>query len=136
VINLSPNKEQVFKEAYRTLKPGGRMMISDIVLLEELPEFVKKSMDAYVGCVAGASLKDEYLQKMKDAGFEEIEVVSETNYGVIAGDADQITDEMIKEAEDCGATIIKGSSGEISEEELMKVKSSIVSINVKAVKPK
>ena len=136
VINLSPNKEQVFKEAYRALKPGGRMMISDIVLLEELPEFVRKSMDAYVGCVAGANLKEEYLKKMKEAGFEEIEVVSETNYGIIAGESEQITEEMIKEAEDCGATIIKGTSDEITEEELEKVKKSIVSINVKARKPK
>ncbi len=54
VINLSPDKEQVFREAYRALKPGGRMMVSDIVQLKPLPEAVSQSLDAYVGCVAGA----------------------------------------------------------------------------------
>ncbi|MCG3217794.1 MAG: arsenite methyltransferase [Candidatus Heimdallarchaeota archaeon] len=134
VINLSPDKDQVFKEAYRALKPGGRMMISDIVLLEELPEFVQNSMDAYVGCVAGANLKEEYLKKMEEAGFEEIEVVSETSFGIIAGE-NELSEEMIKEAEDCGATVIKATMDEMSEEEIERVKNSIVSINVKAVKP-
>ncbi len=78
VINLSPDKDQVFREAFRVLKPGGRMMISDIVLLAELPEPIRESIDAYVGCLAGALLKDDYLGKIKAAGFENIEVVDET----------------------------------------------------------
>ncbi|NWF92851.1 MAG: arsenite methyltransferase, partial [Syntrophaceae bacterium] len=59
VINLSPDKGKVFKEAFRVLKPGGRLTISDIVLLKELPTFIRESIDAYVGCVSGALIKHE-----------------------------------------------------------------------------
>lgn len=74
VINLAPDKGKVFNESFRVLKPGGRMMISDIVLLEELPEDIKKSVEAYTGCLAGAILKDKYLGLIKEAGFQDIEV--------------------------------------------------------------
>src|SRR4030043_1359357 len=60
VINLSPDKQRVFNEAYRVLKPKGRLMISDMVLLKDLPDKVKSSVLAYVGCVAGADLKEDY----------------------------------------------------------------------------
>lgn len=70
VINLAPNKKRVFEEAFRVLKPGGRLMISDIVLLKKLPETIKKSRRAYVGCVSGATMKNEYLALLKDAGFQ------------------------------------------------------------------
>jgi len=82
VINLSPDKGRVFKEAYRALRPGGRVMVSDIVLLKELPESIRGSVQAYVGCVAGASRKEEYLATMAAAGFQEVEVVSEKSFGV------------------------------------------------------
>ncbi len=82
VINLSPDKGRVFKEAYRALKPGGRVMVSDIVLLKELPESVKNSVEAYVGCVAGASRKEDYLATVAAAGFQEVEVVSEKSFGM------------------------------------------------------
>lgn len=72
VINLSPAKERVFKEAYRVLKPSGRFMISDIVLLKELPDFIKESTEAYVGCISGAMLKDDYLKAIEKAGFTNI----------------------------------------------------------------
>ncbi len=81
VINLSPDKPQVFKEAYRTLKPGGRVMVSDIVLLKELPEHIKSSVEAYAGCVAGASRKEDYLAAIATAGFNDVEVVSEVQMG-------------------------------------------------------
>ncbi len=77
VINLSPDKKRVFAEAYRALKPGGRVMVSDIVLLKPLPSAVRESMEAYVGCVAGAMPKDEYLGAMKSAGFQGISIVDE-----------------------------------------------------------
>lgn len=79
VINLSPNKEQVFQEAFRVLKPNGRILISDIVTEGELPEAVKKSIRAWASCVAGAQEKNQYLATIKNAGFEEVNVVSESN---------------------------------------------------------
>ena len=82
VINLSTDKGRVFKEAHRALKPGGRVMVSDMVLLKELPESIKNSVEAYAGCVAGASRKEEYLATVADAGFQEVEVVSESSFGV------------------------------------------------------
>jgi len=74
VINLSPDKPAVFREAFRALKPGGRLAVSDIVLTAPLPERVANSIAAYVGCLAGASLLDDYLQAVHDAGFEKVEV--------------------------------------------------------------
>lgn len=76
VINLSPDKDQVFVEAYRVLKTGGKMFVSDMVLLQELPEAVKNNPELLSGCVAGALLKDVYLAKMKAAGFV-VEILSE-----------------------------------------------------------
>lgn len=78
VINLSPDKERVFKESYRTLKPNGRLMVSDIVILKELPEKIQKSISAYVGCLAGAETKEEYLRKIEAAGFSDVRIVEET----------------------------------------------------------
>ena len=81
VVNLAPDKARVFKEAYRVLKPGGRVMVSDIVLTRELPDDIRSSLAAYAGCVAGALLKEDYLATIAGAGFENIEVVSEQAYG-------------------------------------------------------
>ncbi|MCE1246104.1 MAG: arsenite methyltransferase [Firmicutes bacterium] len=79
VINLSPEKEKVFAEALRVLKPTGRFFISDIVLLKELHPEIKKSVEHYVGCVAGADLKADYLRKIQEAGFVKIEVTQENH---------------------------------------------------------
>ena len=79
VINLSPDKGRVFQEAYRVLQPGGRVIVSDIVLLKELPKSVRNSAEAIAGCVGGASIKDEYLTAVASAGFKNIEIVSETS---------------------------------------------------------
>jgi arsenite methyltransferase len=82
VINLSTDKEQVFREIYRVLKPGGRMMISDIVLDSELPESVKKSVAAYTGCIGGALKRQEYMAAITKAGFTKVEIVAETRVPV------------------------------------------------------
>lgn len=75
VINLSPDKAAVFREAFRVLRPGGRLAVSDIVLTAPLPEVIADSVAAWIGCIAGASLLDDYLGFMRQAGFEAIEVV-------------------------------------------------------------
>jgi len=84
VINLSPDKEAVFKEGYRVLKSGGRLMVSDLVLAKDLPTTIKKSVEAYVGCLAGAIKKDEYLKLIIMAGFKDMKVISESSYPVDA----------------------------------------------------
>ena len=70
VINLTPDKAKTFREAYRVLKPGGKIYLSDIVLLEELSEEQRNDKDLLSGCVAGALLKEDYLNKIKGAGFK------------------------------------------------------------------
>ena len=77
VINLSSNKERVFEEAFRVLKPNGRIMVSDIVLEKELPVSIKKSISAHVGCLAGAMLKNEYIEVIKKTGFENVRIEQE-----------------------------------------------------------
>jgi arsenite methyltransferase len=81
VINLSPEKARVFAEAHRVLRPGGRMVVSDLVLVRPLPESVRSSVEAYVGCVAGASMKEDYLRMIREAGFEDVTVVEARSYG-------------------------------------------------------
>ena len=81
VINLSPEKHKVFAEAYRVLRPSGRLMVSDVVLERVLPDVVLQSIEAYMGCVGGASLRAPYLQTIRDAGFSEVRVDREACFG-------------------------------------------------------
>jgi SAM-dependent methyltransferase len=76
VINLSPDKDAVFTEAYRVLRPGGRMSVSDIVTNGELPQSLRDRPDAWAGCLAGALDESDYLSKIRAAGFEGIEILS------------------------------------------------------------
>lgn len=76
VINLSTDKDAVFQEAYRVLRPGGRMSVSDMVVDGDLPQDIRDSLDAWACCIAGALDESVYLEKMRAAGFERIEVVS------------------------------------------------------------
>lgn len=74
VINLSPDKDAVFAEAFRVLKPGGRLSVSDLVLLQPPPEGLRQNLELWGGCVAGALEKDDFLQGLAAAGFVGIEV--------------------------------------------------------------
>ena len=80
VINLAPDKDRVFSEAYRVLKPGGRMTISDIVTDGELPESIRDDPDAWAECIAGALEEGAYLEKLKRAGFRNVKVLSKRSF--------------------------------------------------------
>lgn len=82
VINLSPDKEKVFRESFRVLTLGGRLMISDIVLLRELPDYIRKSIEAYIGCLSGAIMKDKYIAMIEKAGFQNVKVINETSFPI------------------------------------------------------
>jgi arsenite methyltransferase len=83
VINLAPDKDKVFNEAYRVLKPGGRFAVSDIVTRGELPDEIKKDMDSWACCVAGAIQAENYLEKLRKAGFMDVQIVSQRGGGLI-----------------------------------------------------
>lgn len=121
VINLSPDKKSVFEEAFRVLKPGGRLMVSDLVLVKDLPKNIKESIEAYVGCLAGAVFKKDYLDFIKQAGFENIKVVGETFYPVEAM------------ANDIAVKVVKNRPIGKSED-LKAAEASVVSIKVSAEK--
>jgi len=82
VVNLSPDKPQVFAEALRVLRPGGRLVVSDLVLTRPLSPGMQDNVALYVGCIAGAALKDDYLDMLRAAGFSRVEVVSEQGYAI------------------------------------------------------
>ena len=95
VINLSPEKDRVYAEAYRVLRPGGRLMISDIVLERQLPQPVLDSIDAYLGCIGGASLRADYLETIAKAGFGEVRVERESSFvAAISFDDPQVREAM------------------------------------------
>jgi ubiquinone/menaquinone biosynthesis C-methylase UbiE len=87
VINLVPDKGKVFAEVARVLKPGGRLVISDIILDGALPEVVARDLYSYVGCVSGAMLRDEYFGLLRRAGFSGVEVLKDVDYLGAVGDA-------------------------------------------------
>jgi arsenite methyltransferase len=84
VINLSPDKPAVFREISRVLKPGGRFSLSDIVLLAELPAQVKNDVEAYVGCVAGASMLNDYIRLALEAGLSDLAIAQITPGSALA----------------------------------------------------
>jgi arsenite methyltransferase len=121
VVNLSPNKPMVFAEAFRVLKPGGTFTLSDVVLLRPLPPVLANSAAAYLGCVAGASLKSDYLDMLRAAGFKDVRVVGESQFNVGDMTADPIVQTMIEEAH-------------LGPEALRDVGNSVLSIKVVATK--
>jgi ubiquinone/menaquinone biosynthesis C-methylase UbiE len=122
VINLSPDKKKVFEETFRVLKSDGRLAVSDIVLLKDLPEKIKDSVEAYVGCISGAILKDRYLQLLKDAGFIDVTVTDESSYQIDVVINKPRTQALLKETG-------------VTEEEFKKLGGFFVSIKVMGKKP-
>lgn len=82
VVNLSGDKDRVLREAFRVLKPGGRFAISDVVVRGEVPAEIRKSMELWVGCVAGALSDAEYREKLAAAGFESIDIEATRVYNI------------------------------------------------------
>jgi|WetSurMetagenome_2_1015567.scaffolds.fasta_scaffold270389_2 arsenite methyltransferase len=121
VINLSVDKNRVFQEAFRALKPGGRLMVSDLVLLKSLPAKLMESVEAYVGCVAGALPKADYIAGIKAAGFKDVEIVAENTFPL-----ENIVD-------DSAAKAIMDKS-QISESEVSELAMAIASIKVSGFK--
>ncbi|MQY73368.1 MAG: arsenite methyltransferase, partial [Dehalococcoidia bacterium] len=122
VVNLSPDKKKVFREAFRVLKPGGRLMVSDIVLLKELPDFIRKSVAAYVGCISGALMKAEYLATITEAGFQEVQVLDEAIFPIDYMANDPTVKAVINKMD-------------LSEDEIKDTANSVASIKVRGIKP-
>ena len=123
VINLSPDKKRVFEEAFRVLRPKGRLMVSDIVLMKRLPEIIRKNVQAYIGCLSGAEKKDVYLKTIENAGFREVRVIEE-NFFPFEDMANDPTAQAI------------AKDKEIPVEELKKIANTVASVKVSAVKSK
>jgi arsenite methyltransferase len=123
VINLAPDKKRVFSEAHRVLKPGGRLMILDLVLLKELPEAIMSSVEAYVGCISGAMLRDGYLEAMREAGLTGVKVVQQTSFPVELMANDETARALMRDLN-------------LTDDALRDLAGSVVSVKVEAVKPK
>jgi len=94
VINLSPDKPQVFRDVFRVLVPGGKMVVSDIVLNRPLPESARSDADLYAACIAGALLREEYLAAIRAAGFDRVELLSDHTYTARQVGGDPVTAEV------------------------------------------
>lgn len=121
VINLSTDKDRVFSEAFRVLKPGGRIMVSDIVLTRELPDIIRKNVSAYVGCISGAIIKEDYLNAVSKAGFTDVKILDETNFPINYIVSDN------------SAVIIKNDL-DLDKDEVKDLEESVLSIKVSAFK--
>lgn len=117
VINLSPDKDATLAEAYRVLKPGGRLAISDIVLSRALPEATQRNLELWAGCIAGALVKGDYEQKLAKAGFEQVDIEPTRVYS--SEDAKEIVD----------------GQGEDKEEQLKAIDGAAMSCFIRATKP-
>jgi len=124
VINLSSDKDRVFSEAYRVLRPGGRLAISDIVTYGPLPEVVRSNLEAWAGCVAGALDETDCLDKMRQAGFTEVEVTAR-NFAEVEQWAE--LDEAQEIAQDLDEAVVSEFMGQL--------KGKVASIKVVARKP-
>lgn len=121
VLNLSTNKEKVFAEAYRVLKENGELTISDIVLLEELPDYIKSSVEGYVACIAGAEKIENYFNYAEKAGFSAIKIETKTTFPLELLMTDPIAQKIVAEFK-------------MSDEQIQQISNSITSVTLSAKK--
>lgn len=121
VINLSNQKNQVFKEAFRVSKSNGRIMISDIILLHDLPDYVKNSVEGHIACLAGAVRKEDYINAIASAGFSDISIDKEAPFPLELMLNDPIAKKIIEE-------------NNLTEKEIKDIANSIASISINAKK--
>ena len=121
VINLALDKEKVFKEAFRVLRIGGKLMVSDIVLLKKLPDFIKDSIEGYIGCLSGALMRDEYINIIESVGFQEIRIIDEVSFPIECIANDPTAKAIIENLK-------------IPYEKAKEIESSIISIKISGVK--
>jgi len=121
-VNLTTDKARAFREAFRVMKPGGRLMVSDLVLLKPLPEAIRQDMDAYAACVAGALQKSHYLAAIQAAGFTDLVVVGESHYDL--GDPDLAE-----------VTAAQARNPAITAADLKAAAEAVVSVQIQATKP-
>ncbi len=122
VINLSPDKQKVFAEAFRVLRPGGRAMISDLMLSKELPEPIRSSIAAYTGCIGGAILKEEYLRLLTAVGFRNVRILEETAFSAAGAEMDS-----------CVRAV--AGSFDVPIDAVREAAGSVASVRVSGVKP-
>ena len=126
VVNLSPDKTAVFREAFRVLKPGGRLAISDIVLRRSLPEPVQQAMGLWTGCVAGALLETDYREHLEEAGLEEVDI--EPTHVYDSSDLARIAGDLLVSAKIPETIDVEASVAELD--------GAVMSAFVRAGKPK
>jgi arsenite methyltransferase len=123
VINLSNQKKRVFAEAFRVAKPGGRIMISDIILLKDLPDYVLNSVEGHIACLAGAVRKEHYVNGLQAAGFEDVQIEKQTRFPIELMLNDPIAQKIVRD-------------NQLTDQEIAEIANSIASISIRAQKPK
>lgn len=121
VVNLTTDKAQAFREAFRVLKPGGRLQVSDLVLARPLPPALREDLDAYAACVSGALLKADYLEAIQSAGFAQVAVVGESRYGLA-----ELSPELME--------VARERYPDLTPAELEDIASSVLSVQVEATR--
>jgi SAM-dependent methyltransferase len=123
VINLSMNKGEVYKEAFRVLKKGGKLSVSDIVLERELPDFIQNSLAGHIACVSGAEQLETYLKYIEQAGFTDIKIESKANFPLEL----MLTDPQVKK-------MANDMDFNLNSEEAKDIASRVASVSISARK--
>jgi arsenite methyltransferase len=134
VINLSPNKKRVFEDAFRVLKPGGRLMVSDIILMKELPETLRREMKPG-SCVTNAVMKDRYIDMIMQAGFQDVRIVKETQQSFEDAIDDPDARAAVRSADGSIEEIKLSEASEKTKNMIKGIVDSTASIEIAATRP-